>query len=73
MSTNVTRQRVMDAAAVRGIPKGAAVLIATGAPAAMIRLQPWYDSRDARELAAAEARLAGNIADAARAKAGGRS
>lgn len=71
VSTNVTRQRVMDAAAVRGIPKGTAVLIATGAPAAMVRLLPWYDGGDARELAAAEARLAGNIADAARATTGG--
>ncbi len=66
-STNVSRQRVMDAASVRGIPRGTAVLIATGHPAAMVALRPWYQSRDADALTGAQARLAGTIAEAARA------
>ena len=62
----------MDAAAVRGIPKGSAVLIATGSPAAMVRLLPWYDSPDAAALRAGEARLSTAIAESARTRSGGR-
>ena len=45
----------------RALPRGSALLLATGTRAAMVELLPWYDGPDAKrigaEAAAAEAAL----------------
>lgn len=64
-TTNVTRARVMDAAQLRGLPRGTAVLIATGYKAALVRLRPWYASAAAAELKADEKAMTAAIAAAA--------
>jgi type IV secretory pathway TraG/TraD family ATPase VirD4 len=48
------RQRLLDPAAVRALPKGTALLLATGCPVAALRLQPWYRSRIAKRVHAAQ-------------------
>jgi type IV secretory pathway TraG/TraD family ATPase VirD4 len=64
-STTVSRQKVMDAGAVRALAKGTALLIATGHRPALLRLNPWYDGPLAAELTAAEQELAARISTAA--------
>jgi len=41
-NTSVTRERILTAGDVRNLPKGAAILLATGHRPAMLQLQPWY-------------------------------
>ena len=41
-STSLRRQRILPPEAIRALPRGRALLLATGAKAAMIDLQPWY-------------------------------
>lgn len=50
VSTSRRRERVMEAAEIRALPKGRALLLATGVRVGMIRLRPWYLERDAAEL-----------------------
>jgi type IV secretory pathway TraG/TraD family ATPase VirD4 len=50
------RQRLLAPDAVRALPKGTALLLATGCPVAALRLQPWYESRIAKRVRAAQAR-----------------
>jgi hypothetical protein len=40
---SIRRQRILDAADVRALPKGQAILLATGARAALILQRPWSD------------------------------
>ncbi|MGW2255129.1 type IV secretory system conjugative DNA transfer family protein [Kitasatospora sp. NPDC001660] len=54
VSTSRRRERVMEAAEIRAMPKGRALLLATGTRVAMIKLRPWYNEPDAAELAASE-------------------
>lgn len=51
--TSVRRQRILDAAQIRAMPKGTAVLLATGVRAAMLDLLPWFTGPLAAELTAA--------------------
>ncbi|MHC3394707.1 type IV secretory system conjugative DNA transfer family protein [Streptomyces lavendulocolor] len=51
-STSRRRERVMEAAEIRALPKGRALLLVTGVRVGMIRLRPWYLEPDAAELAA---------------------
>lgn len=51
--TSVRRQRILDAAQIRAMPKGTALLLATGVRAAMLDLLPWYTGPLAAELTAA--------------------
>lgn len=51
-STSRRRERVMEAAEIRALPKGRALLLVTGVKVGMIRLRPWYLEPDAAELAA---------------------
>jgi type IV secretory pathway TraG/TraD family ATPase VirD4 len=44
-STSLRRQRILPPEAIRALPRGRALLLATGARAAMIDLQPWYRTR----------------------------
>ncbi|MDT5028496.1 MAG: hypothetical protein QOE61_4922, partial [Micromonosporaceae bacterium] len=48
--TSAQRRRILDPAQIRAIEKGHALLFATGVPAAMIRLLPWYLGSDAAHL-----------------------
>ncbi|WP_073229361.1 type IV secretory system conjugative DNA transfer family protein [Streptomyces sp. NBRC 110465] len=53
VSTSRRRERVMEAAEIRALPKGRALLLATGVRVGMIRLRPWYLEPDAADLSAA--------------------
>ncbi|MGQ7296959.1 type IV secretory system conjugative DNA transfer family protein [Quadrisphaera sp. KR29] len=57
-STSTRSQRILAADAVRALPRGSAVLLATGCRAAYLGLTPWYASKRApavrREVQAAE-------------------
>ncbi|WP_435137790.1 type IV secretory system conjugative DNA transfer family protein [Actinacidiphila sp. bgisy144] len=52
VSTSRRRERVMEAAEVRALPKGRALLLATGVRIGMVRLRPWYLEPDAGRLSA---------------------
>ena len=41
-STSLRRQRIMPAEAIRVLPRGQALLLATGARVALLELQPWF-------------------------------
>jgi type IV secretory pathway TraG/TraD family ATPase VirD4 len=41
-STSVQRRRIMDPGQVRALPRGQALLLATGAKPALVELRPWY-------------------------------
>ncbi|GIJ67943.1 hypothetical protein Voc01_028600 [Virgisporangium ochraceum] len=51
-STSVQRRRILEPGDLRAIPRGRAVLLATGARAAMVDLMPWYDGDHAATIAA---------------------
>ena len=51
-STTVRRRRVLGPEDIRALPKGQALLLVTGARAALLRLRPWYDGPRAKELTA---------------------
>ncbi|GIJ12213.1 type IV secretory system conjugative DNA transfer family protein [Micromonospora andamanensis] len=53
--TSTRRQRILDAAHVRALPKGTALLLATGMRAALITLQPWFEGPLAARLTQAVA------------------
>ncbi|TNM66891.1 type IV secretory system conjugative DNA transfer family protein [Streptomyces sp. NP160] len=57
-STSTRSQRILAADAVRALPRGSAVLLATGCRAAYVGLTPWYESKRAtavrREMHVAE-------------------
>ena len=53
---SLRRQQILDAADIRALPPGTALLLATGARAALITLRPWYAGPDAPRIAAAIAR-----------------
>ncbi|MFD6608665.1 type IV secretory system conjugative DNA transfer family protein [Micromonospora chalcea] len=53
--TSVRRQRILDPAQIRALPKGSALLFATGVKVAMLNLLPWYDEPNADRLTAAVA------------------
>ena len=45
-SVNEHREQIMEAADIRAMRKGTAVLLSTGMPVAQIALRPWYDEKD---------------------------
>ncbi len=53
--TSTRRERILSAADVRALPKGTALMLATGAKPAMVRLLPWYAGPRAAEITAADA------------------
>ncbi|MEU5554035.1 TraM recognition domain-containing protein [Micromonospora sp. NPDC047793] len=53
--TSVRRQRILDPARIRALPKGSALLFATGIKVAMLNLLPWYDEPNAEYLTTAVA------------------
>lgn len=55
-SVSMRQERILPADAIRALPKGTALLFATGMRAAMLDLRPWYAEPGADELAAASGR-----------------
>ena len=53
-STSTRRERILSAADIRALPRNEAILLATGIRPALIRLLPWYESRRAEQIRAAE-------------------
>lgn len=56
VQVSLRRQEILEAADVRALQPGTALLLATGARAALIRLRPWYSGPDAAAIRAASAR-----------------
>ncbi|WP_433549106.1 type IV secretory system conjugative DNA transfer family protein [Streptomyces sp. CA-294286] len=55
-SVSMRQERILPADAIRALPKGSALLYATGMRVAMLDLRPWYLEPGAAELSAASAR-----------------
>jgi hypothetical protein len=51
-NTSVQRRRILDPGQVRALPRGQALLLATGAKPAMVELQPWYTGPGAARISA---------------------
>jgi type IV secretory pathway TraG/TraD family ATPase VirD4 len=49
-SVTIRRQDILEPAAIRALPPGTALLLATGIPPALIRLTPWYSGPRASEI-----------------------
>src|SRR5260370_39171283 len=47
---SLRRQEILEAADIRALPPGTAMLLATGARPALISLRPWYHGPDARRI-----------------------
>ncbi|MEU9987882.1 TraM recognition domain-containing protein [Streptomyces sp. NPDC048045] len=67
-SVSMRQERVLPADAIRALPKGSALLLATGVRPALLNLKPWYREPDADRLGAASARATAAITKRARAK-----
>ena len=59
---SVTRERILSPGDVRNLPKGTAVLLATGHRPAMLQLQPWYRGPQKQAVTAALAAVAADAA-----------
>lgn len=51
-NTSIQRRRILDPGQVRALPRGQALLLATGAKPAMVELQPWYTGPGAARISA---------------------
>lgn len=58
---SVHQEPILEPAQIRALPKGQALLLATGYPVAMLRTEPWYDGPHAREIRAANAHAEAGI------------
>ncbi|MBP5935448.1 type IV secretory system conjugative DNA transfer family protein [Streptomyces acidiscabies] len=67
-SISMRQERILPADAIRALPKGTAICLATGLRAAMLDLRPWYTEPGADELSAASARASRAITERALAK-----
>ncbi|GAA3196567.1 MULTISPECIES: type IV secretory system conjugative DNA transfer family protein [Streptomyces] len=67
-SVSMRQERILPADAVRALAKGKALLFATGLPAALLRLRPWYREPGADQLSAASTRATKAITARALAK-----
>nr|WP_244452113.1 type IV secretory system conjugative DNA transfer family protein [Streptomyces seoulensis] len=67
-SISMRQERILPADAIRALPKGTALLFATGLRAAMLNLRPWYLEPGAAELASASDRASKAITARAVAK-----
>ncbi|MCE7080161.1 TraM recognition domain-containing protein [Streptomyces sp. ST2-7A] len=64
-SVSMRQQRVLAADAIRALPKGSALLLATGVRPALLDLKPWYRQPDAARHSAASARATTEITERA--------
>src|SRR5205085_2509524 len=53
-SVSLRRQRILAPDEIRALPKGSALLLATGTRAALLNLHPWYTGPRADELTTAQ-------------------
>ncbi|MFD5258730.1 type IV secretory system conjugative DNA transfer family protein [Streptomyces bobili] len=67
-SVSMRQERVLPADAIRALPKGSALLLATGVRPALLNLKPWYREPDADRLGAASAQATAAITERALAK-----
>ncbi|WP_405523504.1 TraM recognition domain-containing protein [Streptomyces canus] len=67
-SVSMRQERVLPADAIRAMPKGSALLLATGIRPALLDLKPWYREPDADRLGAASAQATAAITERALAK-----
>ncbi|NEB01988.1 type IV secretory system conjugative DNA transfer family protein [Streptomyces sp. SID13726] len=67
-SVSTRQERILPADAIRALPKGTALVFATGLRAAMLDLRPWYAEPGADDLATASARASQAITARAVAK-----
>lgn len=67
-SVSMRQERVLPADAIRALPKGSALLLATGVRPALLDLKPWYREPDADRLGAASATATAAITERALAK-----
>ncbi|NYI03427.1 type IV secretory pathway TraG/TraD family ATPase VirD4 [Allostreptomyces psammosilenae] len=67
-SISTRQERVLPPDAVRALPKGKALLLATGIRPALLDLRPWYKEPGAAVLGAASARATADITKRAIAK-----
>ncbi|WP_323447805.1 type IV secretory system conjugative DNA transfer family protein [Streptomyces yaizuensis] len=71
-SVSMRQERVLPADAIRALPKGSALLLATGIRPALLDLKPWYKEPDAARHAQASAAATAGITERALAKTLGR-
>ncbi|MFF7262207.1 type IV secretory system conjugative DNA transfer family protein [Streptomyces sp. NPDC008159] len=71
-SVSMRQERILPADAIRALPKGTALLLATGIRPALLNLKPWYKEPNAGPLGAASARATKAITERALAKSLGR-
>ncbi|MFB7979673.1 type IV secretory system conjugative DNA transfer family protein [Streptomyces vinaceus] len=64
-SVSMRQERVLPADAIRALPKGSALLLATGIRPALLDLKPWYREPDADRLATASAKATAAITERA--------
>jgi type IV secretory pathway TraG/TraD family ATPase VirD4 len=64
-TTSVRRDRILSPAQIRALPKGSALLLATGAKPALLRLLPWYAGPRASAVEAASSVAVAGIASSA--------
>ncbi|MFC8350392.1 type IV secretory system conjugative DNA transfer family protein [Streptomyces sp. NPDC057280] len=67
-SVSMRQERVLPADAIRALPKGSALLLATGVRPALLDLKPWYREPDAERLGVASAKATAAITERALAK-----
>ncbi|MFI9210208.1 TraM recognition domain-containing protein [Streptomyces sp. NPDC053253] len=67
-SVSMRQERILPADAIRALPKGSALCLATGMRVAMLDLRPWYAEPGANELGSASARASKAITARAIAK-----
>lgn len=67
-SVSMRQERVLPTDAIRALPKGSALLLATGIRPALLDLKPWYREPDADRLGAASAEATAAITERALAK-----
>ena len=61
VSTRVQRERILEAADLAALPRGRAVMLSSGAPAALLELRHWSDTDQADAIAASEAYFTSQI------------
>ncbi|MEU1906582.1 type IV secretory system conjugative DNA transfer family protein [Streptomyces hygroscopicus] len=71
-SVSMRQERILPADEIRALPKGSALLLATGIRPALLNLKPWYKEPNAGPLSAASARATSAITERALAKSLGR-
>ncbi|MFF2657378.1 type IV secretory system conjugative DNA transfer family protein [Kitasatospora sp. NPDC058032] len=68
-STSMRQERILPPDQIRALPKGTALLLATGIKPAMLELRPWYKEAGAGEIGKASSRQTAAITERAKAKA----